>query len=297
MGWRTRSCKVVKLTNKLALEFSELDSVRDRPLSERRLAVYERMVSQKLFRPCSWAKAFSAESNQWYRVNGQHTSTLFSRLNPLPDLLISVEEYECDTDEDVSRLWATFDSQKGSRTASEINHAFAATIEELREISRRIIDACVTGIAYSSSRGQHGSMYSQVSPAERAEVLFDNSDFVLWVNALGLAENKNRHLLRGGIIAAMYTTYRKAKAKSDEFWRLVISEESPLRTCPTRQLARWTLSTNCQTGYGSASKARKKIADPREFMVRSIHAWNAWRKDEEMSFSRYSNLAPVPNVL
>lgn len=114
MGWQLDGIpKTYKVTPKLATEFAEMEAVNiDRPLSERRLQVYERQVHSGGFRPVTWAKAYCTETDAIYRVNGKHTSTLFSRLPKelLNDLHVIIEEYICDTLGDVANLYSTFDS-------------------------------------------------------------------------------------------------------------------------------------------------------------------------------------------
>ncbi len=138
MGWKLISKpQTVRVTKKIAKEFAEMDPApHDRPLSERRLQVYQRIFTDGGFRPCTWAKAICEETNGIYRVNGKHTSTFLSGLETLPEYYVTIEDYQCDTLEDVARLYATFDSKMQSRTASDINMSFAATIPELRELPR-----------------------------------------------------------------------------------------------------------------------------------------------------------------
>jgi hypothetical protein len=108
-----------RVTKKLAAEFAEMDPApRDRPLSERRLSVYRSLWSRGLFRPCTWARAYCAETGGLYRVNGKHTSTLLAGLSEIPEFYVTVEDYQCDTLEDVAHLYGTFDSRLPAGTCS-----------------------------------------------------------------------------------------------------------------------------------------------------------------------------------
>src|SRR5579871_4306318 len=120
----------------------------DRALSERRLLVYERILKEGSFRTVTWAAATCHETNNTYRVNGKHTATLLAKQNPIPEFHVTVERYACDTLQDVANLYNTFDSSLASRTASDINRAFAATIRELDGCPPRIVDLTVKAAAF-----------------------------------------------------------------------------------------------------------------------------------------------------
>src|SRR5262245_22117606 len=81
-----------KVTRTVANEFANMEALpRDRPLKETRLLVYERLIHGNKFGPMTWAKIHVAEAGMTYRVNGKHTSTLLSRLDPLPELYVTIQ--------------------------------------------------------------------------------------------------------------------------------------------------------------------------------------------------------------
>ena len=145
--------KTQDVTKRLAQAISTMESPpRERPVSERRLQVYERIMREGGFRPVTWAKAYCKETGSTYRVNGQHTSLLMSRMAEEPGMQkfhATVEVYECATLDDVSRLYATFDSKTMSRTTADINRSFAACVPALEGLPNNAINLCVAGIAYS----------------------------------------------------------------------------------------------------------------------------------------------------
>src|SRR4051812_22803639 len=111
MGWKlTGRPKTQKVTKALAKAFVDMEAApHDRPLSERRLQVYEKLLYMGEFRPVTWASAYCVETGETYRVNGKHTSIMLSGLEVLPDFFVTIEEYECDTLQDVAKLYSTFD--------------------------------------------------------------------------------------------------------------------------------------------------------------------------------------------
>jgi hypothetical protein len=289
-----------RVTKKLAAEFAEMDPTpRDRPLSERRLSVYRSLWSKGLFRPCTWARAYCAETGGLYRVNGKHTSTLLAGLPEIPEFYVTVEDYQCDTLEDVAHLYGTFDSRLQSRTASDINLCFAGTIPEIAGLSRTTINLVVGGVNYH----QDGAGAAQARQlAERAKVLVEYPEFALWLSGLfsppsgenGVGGRHScKHLQRSAVVAAMFACWEKAKGPATVFWTAVRDETGPTPAAPDRKLARYLLTTGVNNGAG-ANKTR--VADGREIYVKSLHSWNAWRRGENTDLRYYAE-KPIPKVL
>ena len=289
--------KSVEITSKLAKEFSEMvASPQERQLSEHRIATYNNEVDNGRFRPCLWAKCFCAETELTYRVNGQHTSTMFFRrdLAQTKPHFAVLEEYICETTEDVAKLYATFDSKMQSRNTSDINRSFAAAVPELSEIPLRTINLLVTGISIDKW-GLSGQKAK--TPAERAEVLFDETDFCLWANSiLNInGQHGHSHLKRIGVVAVMQGSYAKAKAKAEEFWTAVRDESDPSNKATSRKLAHWLIITNSDTAPAVNRRKRFK-ADTHEFVYRCVKAWNSWRKDKETDLKYYANVE-IPAIV
>jgi hypothetical protein len=292
--WNLLSVKTRKITVALATEFAEMEAAPgDRPLSERRMQVYERLLREGSFRPCVWSTATCEETGGRYRVNGKHTSILFSRLaNEFPDHYVNVETYACNTLEDVGRLYGTFDAQITSRTSSDINLAFASTVPELRGIPRHVLNVCVTGIALHLADGSRNRIYA--TPCQRAELLLEYPEFVLWTNDI-ISTRKHRHLQRGGVVGAMFATRSKCKRDAEKFWLAVRDETGTTPNCPDRLLSRWLLTTVVVPDSGR--KVASKQADIREFYVRCLHAWNAWRKNVELGHLKYNPASKPPSLV
>lgn len=272
--------KTEKVTQSLAIKFRDMDPVpHDRPLNPRRLDAYRKMLSAGLFRPVQWATVYCNETQATYRVNGKHTSNLFSEYEELPqELHATIENYHCDDLDDVARLYATFDSRTQVRTTNDINRAFAAIDDELSQMPTKIINLCVTAISY----GKHGGEYAKVPAAERAECLLEDAGkrFVLWVYEVlgGHAGEKSRLLWRGPVVAAMHACYQKSRRDANEFWLAVRDGTGATPKTPDRVLNRFLLSKTVTHG-GATSKKASDLAAPREMYVKCLHAWNAWRRD------------------
>lgn len=285
--------KTLRVNKSLAEEFSNMESPpHDRPLSERRITIYNGMLKEGQFRPVSWAKCYCKETGSLYRINGKHTSVLLSRLEEIPEFYAIIESFVADTLEDVAKLYSTYDSKTMIRNASDIYLSFAAAIPELRCLSQRIINLAVSGLGYAKwLDGYYG-----VTAAERAELLLDTPDFAIWLDGILSGDNctRGKPLARFPVSAAMFLTWKKSQKAAEDFWITVRDETGSRPNLPDRILARWLATTSLNSGSGSK---KCKNAPPKEFFVKSIHAWNAWRKDRTLGDLKFHPKAKVPVVV
>lgn len=302
MSWKlSTKPRTVKVNRKIANEFATMTAApSDRNLSERRLQVYRKALQEGKFRPVCWASVYCEETNEIYRVNGKHTSTLLSSLEEIPEFYAIIEEYECETLEDVQRLYATFDSKIQSRTARDIYTSFAAAVPELTNIRPYVIATAVSGMSMHLNVGHTNKMSSA---AERAELLFDHTDFVLWLSRIyssgtsGVNTTEKRthskHLQRQPVAAAMMGTWMKNHKAATEFWEAVRDETGVTPDTPDRKLARYLLTTGVDSGSGAR---RLRPVTPREMYAKCLTAWNAWRKNEPTNL-RYHADKDVPKII
>lgn len=287
--------KVVSVTPALAKRFSEMERCpADRELRPARMDRIKNIIEKGELRTCEWASAFCEETGQEYRVNGKHTSTVLATMNGSAPkgTKVVVAKYRCRTLADVSRLYSTFDSRLSIRTTTDINRVFAHAEESLRDLNDGLIGLAVTGMSFAT----WGARYSSEHPAEeRAELLLKHPGFVLWLNQLySGGEDNCRFLKRGPVASAMFKTWGKAQAASTTFWSSVRDGSSPNTHSPDRKLQRWLLSYTVNTGMGSRVQGKGR-ADAREMMVKCLHAWNAWRRNEDTDLKYYAN-AKLPVV-
>lgn len=300
MAWElTDKPRTMRVTKALATEFANMDPApRDRPLSERRLMVYQRFLKEGSFRPVTWAKAYCTETNGTYRVNGKHTSLMLSGLEEMPEFYVTIDTYKCDTLEDVARLYATFDSGMQARKANDIYMSFASTVPMVKDLPDKIIKVVPPAITYALL-GQEG--YNKSQSAERAEYLMEYPEFVVWLAELVRngpqitganirAKQKCSHLLRMAVVGAMFGTWQKSVRACSEFWESVRDESDPTRDTAARVLARYLITTG---SAGSMVNSAKKTASAREIYTKCIHAWNAYRRGDTTNLN-YRPDKPVP---
>jgi len=287
MAWKMiGEPKTRKLTKTLADEFSNMTPApHDRPLNSTRAAILRKVFDMGKFRTCEWAKAYCEQTKQTYRINGKHTSTVLSTMNgSFPKhVSVIVEEYKCDTLEDVAQLYATFDTRASVRSTGDINQIFAATVPGLDDVIARIINLAVTGIAYSIWE----DAYFAHPADERAQLIISGSDFCLWLNELlgNCGTNKVNHIRRSPVAAAMYKTWLKSKSDATAFWTAVRDETGTKPTVADRKLAKFLIA--CRLHSSKASNGQS--AGNREVYVKCIHAWNAWRSGAETSLAFYAD--------
>lgn len=305
MSWELRGTpKTLKVTTKLAKEWSELTSAyTDRPLSERRLMAYRKMVEQAGFRPVTWAKAYCTEVKEWFRVNGKHTSTLFASidLSKVQDLYVTIEEYTCESLDDLARLYSTFDSRLQSRSSGDVYRSFAAVIPELKDLPHRFIQDVVSGL----NMWANPTSPSKDSAPEKAERLFDEVEFALWLMPL-LHTNASKAdvtdkgsakpLRRAAVIGAIRATYAKNRAEAMKFWTAVRDETGAQPNLPDRKLAKYLSTMSVARGGEAGYKPARMRASDREFYVKCLHAWNAWRKGEATNLT-YHPEAKLPSAV
>jgi hypothetical protein len=290
--------KTVLASETLVKEFVEMEPASgDRPLSERRLQVYRRILNAGEFRTVIWASAHCKETAGVYRVNGKHTNVLLAGLKPLPDFHVTIERYDCDSLQDVANLYNTFDSNLASRSASDINWSFASTIKELEGCPGRVVDLTVRAASFHEW-GDEGM--KRVPPAERAEQLIDRYNFALWMwKTMGFRSQQggkaHAHVLRGPVVTAMFATHIRSPRVATDFWKQVVEESAPDNQDPTRVLSRYLVRAVLAGSTSRGRGAGKKMADFREIYVKCVHAWNAWRKGEKTALNYHAN-ADLPDV-
>jgi hypothetical protein len=289
--------KTEKVTQELAIRFRDMDPVpHDRPLNPKRVDAYRKMLAAGLFRPVQWATVHCNETQATYRVNGKHTSNLFSEYQELPQLLhATIEHYHCDDLDDVARLYATFDSRTQVRTTNDINRAFAAVDADLSEMPTKIVNLCVTAVSYS----RNGDNARHRTAAERAECLLEDDVkvFAAWLHeTLGSNNESSRHLWRGPVVAAMYDTFKKSRKASGEFWMAVRDGTGSTPKKPDRVLHRFLLTKTVNHGgmaTGGRNASRGTMCGAREMYVKCLHAWNAWRRSTTTDL-KYHAQAKIP---
>jgi len=297
MAWKKLSKpQSVKANHALHAKFALMEAApNDRPMKLGNRKSLRSAILEGRFRNCNYASAYCVQTGKTYRVNGKHTSSILNEMNgeAPKDLWAIVEEYECDTLEDVAKLYSTFDVAKSARTTGDINCMYAAACPELEKLPHRVINLSVTGMEYFFTAAKTGrGIYrgGNNSPDAKAQRLLEFPEYVLFVaRIVGTNKAVLKKMGRGPIAAAMFGTWQKNKSMASDFW-IQVRDESATKGDATRTLASFLFEC------GVARRARTGTAvGENEIFVKCIHAWNAWRKGEATSLKYYAN-KPVPAI-
>lgn len=299
MGWSCVEDKIVaghRSVSRLSKEFAEMEPAPgDRNLNDGRAAKIKAAIVEGRFRTGDFASAYCKETDQTYRVNGKHQSKTLAAMNgECPeDIKIHLARYEADTLADVADLYATFDARWSTRTPSDINRAFAGSVEELHGISSRIVNLAVVGINFAS----RGHETYNVPPEVRAIVLREYPGFVVWLHKIiGHNTKESRYLKRSATVAAMFSTWQRSHKAAEQFWQLVVSAEGPDRTSADRVLNWYLVTHSLRSGAIGGGSTGAKSETARAMYVKCIHAWNAWRKGTKTEL-KYFPAADIPKAI
>jgi hypothetical protein len=273
--------KVLPLTPDIAESFSNMTAWRgERPLRESNLRNLTRRLEDGQFHSPKWSVAWL--NGVQYRVDGQHSSRVLASANGhFPAGLNAViDEYTCDDDSDLADLFMQFDNPTSSRSVSDVSNAHARIHPELDGVSGNAVRDCNAGIAFAlSNDGEHAV---KLGTEMRAKLVHDNIPFTVWASHF-VGE---RSLRRVPVVAAMYKTWSKCHHEADRFWNLVKDESHPDPLNPSRVLAKFIRT---RTNH-SAEKSGGQFTS-HAFFVKSIHAWNAWRRKQKTDLKYYPKTA------
>lgn len=289
--------RLVPVTYELAAKFRDMERFpRDRELKGYLKESIRQAVLNGEFRGSEWASAFCRDTGLEYRINGKHTSHVFCELFESGHVLECtqlIRRYICDTVEDASRLYATFDSPQSARTKQDIVKAFAVSCPALADLPIKELSLITAGLAYN-----HWELQAYIKkPVEQCSLLLQHADFAVWAaGILGERAKNSKHIHRRSVVAAMARTWLKCHAAANDFWPKVRDDCDDPSKSPIRWLYRWLVVHTI--GAGNRIPGKQKSGD-KEMFVRCLQAWNAWRKhgvDGGSDFRYYPN-NPTPTAL
>lgn len=261
---RHLSTTTVPLTRELAEEFATMPTWRgERPLRPARLAFLRCRLADGKFHPPRWARTRLAD--RLYRVNGQHSSYMLANLDgEFPfNLPVIIDDYLCDSEQDLCELFAQFDVPQSVRTQADLANAHACVHPDLEGIAPSRVDNATAGIALAMQNGQSRKLDRE----ERARLVHMHPDFVRWAAPY----LRDRKLQRPGVAAAMFITYRYHPEVADEFWGFVKDTNHADPKHPTKVLGRFLADSL----YRRADPETGRAWTSHAYYVKCLHAWNA----------------------
>lgn len=285
-----KSVRVVKITPKLAKEFTSMTRWKgERPLSASRMAYLLESLPM-VYLPFFWCSV--VVGNVVYRMNGQHTTYLFTeRPHLIQDGMRAIcVEFRCDTETEAAVLYAAIDSRTSSRTVSEVNHSFGGGHPRLEGYNRTFIDLCSGGIRMSTRGvGDHGNL----DAIERGELLLGHLDFIDFAaEILPGKTDEAKHLWRAPVMFVMHRTYLLDVEAAKRFWTVARDGDSPRGSHP--DILRDYLKATALGG----TTARSTRSDSRMVMAeKTVRIWNAWRQGKPLRRKVPKVTGHIPDVV
>lgn len=266
----------VPVTHELAERWQAMPTVPgERPLNKGRLAFLKREIQLGNVIPFRWSCA--SVHGVEYRVNGGHTSYLFSNgLEPVGTA--TIEQYRCDSMDDAIRLWAQFDNKASIRTKFEILKTATELDGSLTGIPDWILKVCCAAIQMRVLGPGYQSKYSD---HEKARVALKHSDFIRW--AYTIFSYNSRCMKTGPMVAALLT-YEQDKEAATQFWTEVETGSNPNPDSGSRALERFLLT---HSGAQSSRVGRVKLYWD-QFADICMAAWTAWREGRPIKLLKLS---------
>ena len=229
-----------------------------------------------------------------YRLNGQHTCSARREFLDDPSMSREVKllTYEVKSVEDLRNLYATFD-QHGRRTRGHVVIAQLVGFQGWTSVSKQMINLVSQG--YPLWKWEDLTQRKSHDTREVAYLLkTDNLEIGVKVGKFltEKAGGKDGALVRRApVIAAMFGTWSKSAAASDEFWTSVIEGVGFTKNDARNKLRAELLSAS--VGNGGRTSGKKNISQEEMFRL-CLHAWNAWRAGEERSVLKAAAKGPRP---
>lgn len=274
MAWKLKEITQRPVKKSLAEWLSGLPQVcGERPLASTRLAFLSNQINAGKAIVFRWAVAILPDGRK-FRINGQHSSHLFSNGLAIPEgAMVSLEWYDCETERDMADLWARFDPTTSNRSKLDILRAYLRARGSLLSLSQRPASLVVSAI----SMDVYGpGITNKMSQADKCDCLELDPDFTAWACDL-IGTESGTILRRVGVVWAMFRTWQKSKTDARTFWDDVASGRDEDPNSATRQLQKLLLTAHANTGAGARGFGRK--FDIMAFLHICIQGWNVWRRN------------------
>ena len=165
------SRRVCELTAQLADEFTSYPAIRnERAVTKRRIREHLRLMRANSFFMPNWGKVTCKEDGVVRRANGQHTSNLFAWLHRYPDIpddakqlcgfrgpsdvptppdvQVSVDSWEVDSQSELSTVFAYYDSAASVRSRNDVMAIHAGEHDEFAGVQGVLLSHLLNGVCF-----------------------------------------------------------------------------------------------------------------------------------------------------
>jgi hypothetical protein len=268
--FRLISSKSEQLTPELVKKFITMTpSPTERDLSEPRVKFLAEKAAAGLLIPFHFATA--ELEGEIYRVNGQHSCAMLSKLNGnFPTgLKAHVDNYRCETREDLAVLFRQIDGRQSSRSAQDVSGAYQGLERALKNVPKPIAKLAVEGIVWER-RIVEG--VRNLAKGDAIYALLHDQEFhpfILWVGDGHTLTDKTPELKNTQVLAAMWTIFERNEIEAQEWWKSVGKGGNETEGDPATVLDQWL--ADHRTG-----KLKINLS-PANVYQGCLYAWNAYR--------------------
>lgn len=201
-----------------------------------------------------------------FLVNGQHTCQAI--VNADQSLMCTIDDYHCETSDDIWRLYATFDvgKQRGEQTIMKAARGLFKS-ESLRDVPLAIMASCGTSLLLLGDSTSPCFTFKRVPRTVKPELIEKHVHDVLYVRTL-LAEIDMKPTIP--ILIPIIASHRGLPEKADDFWRRVLGGFGLEKNSPE-----WKLNRELGPQKSTVTKAALGPGG----MIRNFTTWNlcvAW---------------------
>jgi hypothetical protein len=277
-AFKLKSADVRDLTRELAEEFHSMEgSPTERDLNEKRVEYLDDRRAAGELVTFNWAIADVGSKR--YRMNGQHSSEMLSRLNgEFPTgLKVHLDEYEVSNEHGLALLFRQFDARQSGRSPSDVAGAYQMLEEALRDVPKGAARLAVEGFAWHSKTVVGGLALQQDDRYD----FFHRPELHAYIRWVGeVFSIKTPELKSEPIVGAMYATFDVNQTDARTFWDQVARGGAEYDDdAPASVLDAWL----------KKFKEDKLLTKPKpgQYYQGCIYAWNAFREGKSLKSIKF----------
>ena len=271
------SRSTLKLTPILAKEFLSFEKFESqRAIRSSRVDALVKVIENGLFYNADIVLA--KLGNNFYVLNGQHCCSAVVQSGKSVD--VTLLEYECQDQVDMSQLFRQFDNGCNTRNVLEVLNVERDVIGKgnwFYAIAPLVVSAVIELEGNFVTRGGR-FRYSRDDKAKILRHSTQEGDFVNDLIGGSSYHISDKFLRRVSVVSAIITTWRKRKHTAEIFWTEVRDGVNLKRNSPQLRLR----------DYLTQIKVTGQRMN-REIYSKCIHAWNAYISNENTNLSYYSS--------
>lgn len=282
------SAKAYDITKKLAEEFRDMNEVPgERPFRPARIEALTADIERG--RMISFRWSYAKIGSDKYRLNGKHTSHIFSNGIKIPEGAkpqAFVEVFECDSIDDALVLWSAYDPIISGRNLNDTLSTYISSNEGIKSVKRSVVKAALSGLVFEFFGYSQGK--ASINNFSKVHLLDGKEAFIQWLETVYEAKMFNRAV----VVSSMWKMWNINKSDCSKFWTEVQNNSNPNPLSGSRYLRDELYTT---TIHGKTPK-RSRLLTPKELHIRCILSWNAWRRNQDVKFFRTNPDMKIPDA-